>query len=156
MKLKVSKNANVNYLSKIVEIKEFIKHPDPKVERIKCAVVDGFIITVGIDSEPGLYVYFPVLSQINAQLLQYLNLYRNKTLNDQMNQLYKEFKGKGRSMAFSDYAWRGGFREFAADAFAHAKALQKAYKEGRVKGGGSFATSNSLPVRVFRVMKNYK
>lgn len=81
MKLQISKNANINYLSKIVEIKEFIKHPDPKVERIKCAVVDGFIITVGIDSEPGLYVYFPVLSQINAQLLQYLNLYRNKTLN---------------------------------------------------------------------------
>jgi len=81
MKLQISKNANINYLSKIVEIKEFIKHPDPKVERIKCAVVDGFIITVGIDSEPGLYVYFPVLSQINTQLLQYLNLYRNKTLN---------------------------------------------------------------------------
>ena len=81
MKLQISKNANVNYLSKIVEIKEFIKHPDPKVERIKCAVVDGFIITVGIDSEPGLYIYFPVLSQINGQLLQYLNLYRNKVLN---------------------------------------------------------------------------
>ena len=81
MKLQISKNANVNYLSKIVDIQEFVKHPDPKVERIKCAVVDGFIITVGIDSEPGLYVYFPVLSQINPQLLQYLNLYRNKEKN---------------------------------------------------------------------------
>lgn len=94
MKLQVSKNANINYLSKIVEIKEFIKHPDPKVERIKCAVVDGFIITVGIDSEPGLYVYFPVLSQINPQLLQYLNLYRNKEKNkDPEKTGYFEDKG---------------------------------------------------------------
>ena len=94
MKLQISKKANNNYLSKIVEIKEFVKHPDPKVERIKCAVVDGFIITVGIDSEPGLYVYFPVLSQINPQLLQYLNLYRNKDLNkDPEKTGYFEDKG---------------------------------------------------------------
>ena len=98
-----------------------------------------------------------VLERLEKRKAAYNSEYnRNKTLNDQMNQLYKEFKGKGRSMAFSDYAWRGGFREFAADAFAHAKALQKAYKEGRVKGGGSFETSNSLPVRVYRVMKGYK
>lgn len=94
MKLQISKNANNNYLSKIVDIQEFVKHPDPKVERIKCAVVDGFIITVGIDSEPGLYVYFPVLSQINPQLLQYLNLYRNKNLNkDPEKTGYFEDKG---------------------------------------------------------------
>lgn len=94
MKLQISKNANVNYLSKIVEIKEFIKHPDPKVERIKCAVVDGFIITVGIDSEPGKYVYFPVLAQINPNLLQYLNLYRDKEKNkDPEKTGYFENKG---------------------------------------------------------------
>ena len=94
MKLQVSKNANVNYLSKVVDIQDFVKHPDPKVERIKCAVVDGFIITVGIDSQPGLYVYFPVLSQINPNLLQYLNLYRNKTLNkDPEKTGYFEDKG---------------------------------------------------------------
>jgi len=94
MKLQISKNANVNYLSKVVDIQEFVKHPDPKVERIKCAVVDGFIITVGIDSEPGLYIYFPVLSQINPQLLQYLNLYRNKDKNkDPEKTGYFEDKG---------------------------------------------------------------
>lgn len=94
MKLQISKNANINYLSKVVDIQEFVKHPDPKVERIKCAVVDGFIITVGIDSQPGLYVYFPVLSQINPQLLQYLNLYRNKEKNkDPEKTGYFEDKG---------------------------------------------------------------
>lgn len=98
-----------------------------------------------------------VLERLEKRKAAYNSEYnRNKTLNDQVNQLYKEFKGKGRSMAFSDYAWRGGFREFAAEAFAHAKSLQKAYKEGRVKGGGSFNTSGSLPVKVFRVMKKYK
>ena len=81
MKLVQSKNANINYLSKVVDIKEFVAHPNPEVTRIKCAVIDGFIITVGIDSEPGKYVYFPVLSQINPNLLQYLNLYRNKDKN---------------------------------------------------------------------------
>lgn len=94
MKLQISKKANINYLSKVVNIKEFIKHPDPKVERIKCAVVDGFIITVGIDSEPGKYIYFPVLSQINPNLLQYLNLYRNKEKNkDPEKTGYFEDKG---------------------------------------------------------------
>lgn len=94
MKLQISKNANINYLCKVVDIKEFIKHPDPKVERLKCAVVDGFIITVGIDSEPGLYIYFPVLSQINPNLLQYLNLYRDKTKNkDPEKTGYFEDKG---------------------------------------------------------------
>lgn len=94
MKLQVSKNANVNYLSKIVNIKEFVKHPDPKVERIKCAVVDGFIITVGIDSEPGKYVYFPVLSQINPQLLSYLNLFRDTNKNREPEKTgYFEDKG---------------------------------------------------------------
>ena len=94
MKLQISKNANVNYLSKVVDIQEFVKHPDPKVERLKCAVIDGFIITVGIDSEPGKYIYFPVLSQINPNLLQYLNLYRNKDLNkDPEKTGYFEDKG---------------------------------------------------------------
>lgn len=94
MKLQVSKNANVNYLSKVVDIQEFVKHPDPKVERIKCAVIDGFIITIGIDSEPGKYVYFPVLSQINPNLLQYLNLYRNPEKNkDPEKTGYFEDKG---------------------------------------------------------------
>lgn len=94
MKLQVGKNANVNYLSKVVDIQEFVKHPDPKVERLKCAVIDGFIITVGIDSEPGKYIYFPVLSQINPNLLQYLNLYRNKDLNkDPEKTGYFEDKG---------------------------------------------------------------
>ena len=81
MKLIKSKNANENYLSKIVKIDSFRKHNDPEVQKLKCCTVDGFNIITGIDSEPGLYVYFPVLSQINNDFLSYANLYRHKELN---------------------------------------------------------------------------
>ena len=81
MNLGKSKNANVNYLAKIVNIKEFQPHPKPTVERLKCAIVDGFTILVGIDSEPGLYIYFPAGCQINPQFLSYNNLFRHGELN---------------------------------------------------------------------------
>ena len=81
MKLIKSKKASENYLSKIVRIDSFRKHNDPSVERLKCCTIDGFNIITGIDSEPGLYVYFPGLSQINNDFLSYANLYRHKELN---------------------------------------------------------------------------
>lgn len=81
MKLQKSKNANINYLAKIVKIDEFTKHPNPEVTRMKVAHIEGYSICIGIDEEPGFYVYFPTLSQINPQLLEYLNLYADKDLN---------------------------------------------------------------------------
>ena len=54
MKLVQSKNANVNYLAKIVKIENFHKHSDPEVTKLKCCCIDGFNIITGIDSEPGL------------------------------------------------------------------------------------------------------
>lgn len=81
MKLIKSKKASENYLSKIVKIDTFRKHNDPEVVRLKCCTIDGFNIITGIDSEPGLYVYFPGLSQINNDFLSYANLYRHKELN---------------------------------------------------------------------------
>ena len=81
MKLIKSKKASENYLSKIVKIDSFRKHNDPSVERLKCCAIDGYNMITGIDSEPGLYVYFPALSQINSDFLSYANLYRHKELN---------------------------------------------------------------------------
>lgn len=82
MKLIKSKKANENYLSKIVKIDSFRKHNDPEVTRLKCCTIDGFNIITGIDSEPGLYVYFPTSSKINNDFLSYANLYRHKELNN--------------------------------------------------------------------------
>lgn len=79
MKLVQSKKASINYLSKIVNITSF--RPHLNAEKLKCCTIDGFNIITGIGSEPGLYVYFPALSQINSDFLSYANLYRHKELN---------------------------------------------------------------------------
>lgn len=81
MQLIKSKNANVNYLAKVVEIKEFHKHSDPEVVKLKCCYIDGYNIITEIDSEPGLYIYFPTACCINPKFLSYANLYRHGELN---------------------------------------------------------------------------
>ena len=86
MELIQSKKANKNYLSKIVDIKCFRKHKDPEVTRLQCCTIDGFNIITGIDSKPGLYVYFPALSCINGDFLRFANLYRHKELNNNPEQ----------------------------------------------------------------------
>lgn len=86
MKLIKSKNANVNYLAKIVRIENFKPHTDPEVTRLKCCVIDGFNIICGIDSEPGLYIYFPTACCINPDFLRYANLYKHKELNNDPEQ----------------------------------------------------------------------
>ena len=48
MKLAIGKNANVNYLAKIVRIENFKPHTDPEVTKLKCCVIDGFNIICGI------------------------------------------------------------------------------------------------------------
>lgn len=60
MQLTQSPKFNRNYAAKIVEIKEFIKHPNPKCERLKCCTIDGYSIAVSIDTNPGTYIYFPI------------------------------------------------------------------------------------------------
>lgn len=60
MQLTQSPKFNRNYAAKIVEIKDFIKHPNPKCERLKCCTIDGYSIAVSIDTNPGTYVYFPI------------------------------------------------------------------------------------------------
>jgi len=82
MELSKSKNANINYLAKIVKIESFIPHPDPETTRLKIAQVDGYNIIVSIDSEPSVYVYFPTSCEINPQLLSYANLYRDNIKNN--------------------------------------------------------------------------
>lgn len=81
MKLTIGKKANINYLAKIVRINQFKPHTDPEVTRLKACVVDGFNILCGIDSKPGLYVYFPTACCLNPDFLRYANLYRHKELN---------------------------------------------------------------------------
>lgn len=86
MKLIKSVNCDVNYLSKVIHINEFSPHPNPEATKLKMATIDGFKIAVSIDTPVGDYIYFPVLSQINPDLLSYLNLFREGTLNRNQEQ----------------------------------------------------------------------
>ena len=79
MKLIKSTKANINYLAKIVDIDNFLPHPN--AERMKIAQVGGYKVCVGIDEPTGRYVYFPVNSEINPHLLSYCNLYRHTEKN---------------------------------------------------------------------------
>ena len=81
MKLIKSKNCNVNYLAKVVDIKVFRKHSNPEVTKLKCCTIDGFNIITSIDAEPGLYIYFPTACCINPDLLSYNNLFRKSEKN---------------------------------------------------------------------------
>ena len=99
MKFVKSKNANINYLAKIIDIQSFTPHPDPETTKLKLAHVDGFNIVVGIDSEPGIYVYFPTSSEINPQLLAYGNLYRHVEKNNKPEAKAGFFEDNGRVKA---------------------------------------------------------
>lgn len=81
MLLTKSDKFNANYASKIVEINNFVKHPNPNCTRMKCAVIDGYSISVSIDTPEGIYIYFPVGSEISNTYLSANNLFRNKDYN---------------------------------------------------------------------------
>ena len=99
MKFIKSKNANINYLAKIIDIQNFTPHPDPETTKLKLAHVDGFNIVVGIDSEPGIYIYFPTSCEINPQLLAYENLYRHTEKNNKPEAKAGFFEDNGRVKA---------------------------------------------------------
>ena len=86
MKLAKSKLANENYISRVIKIDNFTKHPNPEVTRMKVAHVGGYSVIVGIDEQPGLFVYFQVNSQLNPDLLSYLNLYEKPEMNRKINE----------------------------------------------------------------------
>ena len=99
MKLSQSKNCEVNYLAKVVEIKNFTPHVNPEVTRLKVAHVDGYNIIVGINEVEGKFVYFPTSSCINPQLLSYANLYRHPEKNDNPQATPGMFEDNGRVRA---------------------------------------------------------
>ena len=61
-------------------------HCNPEVTRLKVARVDGFDIIVGIDTEKGLYIYFPVGCAIDPEFLKLNNLFRDKDKNSDQKQ----------------------------------------------------------------------
>lgn len=113
MKLTKSKNYDVNYLAQVIKIDSFQPHPNPKYTKIKQASVGGFNVFVSIDSEPGLYVYFPVLSRINPEFLAFANLFRNKSLNNDAEKAgFFEENGKVTAIKLGGYPSEGFLIQF--------------------------------------------
>ena len=101
MKLIKSKNCNINYLAKVVDIKVFRKHSNPEVTKLKCCTIDGFNIITSIDAEPGLYIYFPTACCINPDFLSYNNLFRKSDKNSNPNKTGL-FEDNGKVKAVND------------------------------------------------------
>lgn len=74
-----SKKHNPNYLAQIVEITTFTPHPN--ADKMKLAYVGGYAVCVGINEQPGKYIYFPTNCTINPNILRFGCLYRHGELN---------------------------------------------------------------------------
>ena len=57
MRINQSSKFNVNYAAKIIQVKDFTPHPNPKCVRMKCVHVDGYMISVSKDTQPGQYIF---------------------------------------------------------------------------------------------------
>lgn len=78
--IEISKNANPNYLCKIVKLEGLRKHPN--ADRLQLVDIDFQTVVIGLDAKDGdIYVYFPLECQINADFLSYTNSFRDKTKN---------------------------------------------------------------------------
>lgn len=96
MQLNQSPKININYCAKIVEIHDFTPHPNPKCERLKCAHIDGYTISVSKDTEPGMYVYFPIGCAIDYSSLSANNQFRHIELNADKEAAPGYFEDNGR------------------------------------------------------------
>jgi len=78
--LATSKNANPNYLAKVVALKGLKKHSN--ANRLQTVDIDFQTVITGLDAKDGdVYVFFPVESKISADFLSATNSFRDKELN---------------------------------------------------------------------------
>lgn len=78
--ISTSKDANPNYLGKVVELKGLQKHPN--ADRLQTINIDFQTVVTGMDAKEGdFYVYFPVECAINTDFLAATNSFREAELN---------------------------------------------------------------------------
>ncbi len=84
---RISKDANPNYLAKVVELKGLRKHDN--ADRLQCVGIDFQNVITGLDAKDGdIYVYFPLECTINMDYLAHSNSFRDSSMN-----VDKEAKG---------------------------------------------------------------
>ncbi len=82
--LTISKDANINYLAKIVQLGEPLKHPN--ADRMQGWLVDGNIVYTDLSRKQGdICVYFPLECVIHDTLLSKMNLYSSPSQNTDPN-----------------------------------------------------------------------
>lgn len=80
MGLNISKEANPNYLAKIVRLENIRKHSN--ADRLQVVTIDFQNVIIGNEAKNGdVYVYFPVECQINKEFLSNTNNFEDTTLN---------------------------------------------------------------------------
>lgn len=99
MTFKISEKANVNYLAKVVQLKNLRKHPN--ADRLQVTTIDGNNVITGLDAQEGnLYVYFPLECSINRDYISFTNGFRDSQLN-QNKEAKGFFEEKGRVRAIN-------------------------------------------------------
>jgi hypothetical protein len=83
--LTTSKEANPNYLAKVVALKGLKKHSN--ADRLQTVDIDFQTVITGLDAKEGdVYVFFPAESKISAEFLSHTNSFRkNLNLNTDLN-----------------------------------------------------------------------
>lgn len=81
LELSISKEANINYLAKIVKLEEHNFSQHPNADKLQLVHLYGNTISTSIDDKPGYYVYFPVECVICPEFLKFHNLYKNSNFN---------------------------------------------------------------------------
>ena len=95
--LRISENANRNYLAKVVTLGKSITHPN--ADRLQGFIIDHARIYADLSfKEHDICIYFPLECQIDSRILSYLNLYSDKSLNSDKSK-GGFFNSKGRVRA---------------------------------------------------------
>ena len=97
--LKISEQANKNYLARVIQLKNIQKHPG--ADRLQMVTVDFLTVITGMDAKDGdLYIYFPLETTLNLDFLSFTNSFRHTNLNkDQDDNKPGFFEDAGRVKA---------------------------------------------------------
>jgi hypothetical protein len=83
--LTISKDANVNYLAKVVKLKNLQKHTN--ADRLQTTQIDFQTVITDLEAKEGdIYIYFPVECEINKDFISFINGFREKELNKDQTQ----------------------------------------------------------------------
>ena len=81
----ISKNANKNYLAKVVKLQGLKKHPN--ADKLQTVLIDFNNVITDLTAKDGdIYVYFPIECQINSEFISFINGFREKENNKDQTQ----------------------------------------------------------------------